>query len=178
MKKHFLVFALCLLVTPLFAQDNLSTKPLATKPYKLALGVRYLPGGPAPDITFNAKYFFRPQSAIEVQAGKLSRNQATMATISYIWQPELLTSAKLRPYAGIGVGAIRYHDFQPESSIIKTNPVAVLNAGLEYRLSKAPLAFSLDYRAPIVRFDTSPTQARTPLSDFSNLGVGIKFLLK
>ncbi len=178
MKKHFLLFALFLLSVPLLAQDSLSTKPLATKPYKLALGVRYSPGGPASDITFNARYFFRPQSAIDVQAGKLARNNAYVATVSYVWQPALLTSSRLRPYVGLGVGAIRYQDHQPEGSIVKTNPVAVLNTGLEYRLRKAPIAFSLDYRAPIVRFDTSPIQARTPLSDFSNLGVGIKFLLK
>jgi hypothetical protein len=178
MKKYFLVFALCLLAAPLFAQDSLSTKPLATKPYKLALGVRYLPGGPAPDITFNAKYFFRPQSAIEVQAGKLSRNQATMATISYIWQPQLITSSNFRPYVGAGLGVMRYHDYQPEGTIIKTDPVAVINAGVEYRFSKAPIALSLDYRTPVVRIENSPTQARTPIGDYSSLAFGIKFLLR
>ncbi|HEY4651085.1 MAG TPA: hypothetical protein VIG72_06705 [Pontibacter sp.] len=180
MKKKILFSGFCLFATAttLLAQDSLSVKPVATKPYKLALGLRYSPGGPAADFGFTAKYFIGAQSALEAQATKFSYSDSYMATVSYVWQPQLLTSSGLRPYISAGIGAMRYHDQHPDNSFIKTNPVAVVNAGVEYKFRRAPVALSLDYRAPVLRYDNSPYQSRKPLSDYGNLGIGVKLLLR
>lgn len=180
MKNKILLICFCLFAatTHLLAQDSLSVTPAATKPYKLALGVRYSPGGPGADFGFTAKYFIGTQSALEAQVLKLTYSDSYMATVSYVWQPQLLTSSGLRPYISAGLGAMRYLDRHPDVSFIKTNPIAVVSAGIEYKLPKAPVALSLDYRAPVLRYDNSPYQSRKPVSDYGNLGIGVKLLLK
>ncbi len=180
MKKKILLFCIFLLtIAPaLQAQDSLLVTPRATMPYKFAFGLRYSPAGPGSDYSFTAKYFLSNQSALEAQASKLTFSDNYMATLSYIWQPQLLTSTNIRPYAGLGIGVLHYQDHHPEGRITKTSPVAVVTAGIEYTFSKVPIAISLDYRAPILRYDNSNTSPRLPLSTFSNFGLGIKFLLK
>ena len=180
MKKKNLLFCICLLtIAPaLQAQDSLLVTPRATMPYKFAFGLRYSPAGPGSDYSFTAKYFLSSQSALEVQASKLTYSDNYMATLNYIWQPQLLTSPNLRPYAGLGIGMLHYQDHHHEGPVTKTNPVAVITAGIEYTFPKAPVAISLDYRAPILRYDNSNTTPRLPLSRFSNFGLGIKFLLR
>ncbi len=183
MKIKLTLLCICLLSTfsALQAQDSLSTQPRATAPYKLAVGARFTYGGPTgADVNLTAKYFIGRQSALEVQLPVVPQSKFQLALLSYIWQPQLLSTSRFRPYAGLGVGVMRARNpgFYPEEPDMKTNPVAVATFGVEYTFKNAPVSLSLDYRAPFMRFDNSSYQPRLPLENTRTFGIGVKYLLK
>ncbi|MFD2246638.1 porin family protein [Pontibacter ruber] len=187
MKKIILPLLLCLcglsLPATLQAQDSLSVKPQATAPYKVAVGARFSAGGPTgADLSITAKYFIGKQSALEAQSTVNPQNRYFLASLSYIWQPQLLTSSRFRPYAGLGVGVLRsrnyYYDGRSTSEHIKVNPVGVATIGVEYTFPKAPIALSLDYRSTFLRLDNTSTQPTFDLRNSSNIGLGVKFLIR
>ncbi|WP_242926344.1 hypothetical protein [Pontibacter vulgaris] len=183
MKNKIMLLCLCLLssLNTLQAQDSLRVKPQATAPYKAAIGARLSYGGPTgADISISAKYFIGKESALEAQSSIIKDSRIFLASLSYIWQPQLLTSSRFRPYAGLGLGVMRSHNYTyyPEEPDITTNLVTVASFGMEYTFKKAPISLSLDYRAPFMRFDNSPYQPRMPLEQARTIGVGVKFLLK
>ncbi|MHC2991118.1 hypothetical protein OB13_05795 [Pontibacter sp. HJ8] len=161
------------------AQDSLHVKPQVSAPYKAAIGFRYSPGGPmGGDLGVTAKYFFRPQSALEAYSNLNLESRYFLASLSYIWQPKLATSERFRPYAGIGGGVLRnnnIHFVNGEQAYI--NPVAIATLGMEYQFKKLPLALSLDYRSTFMRFGNS-TPDHLHLSRSSNLGLGVKYTFR
>ena len=182
MKKIMLLLCLCGLALPatLQAQDSLTVKPQVQAPYKFAIGARFSPGGlTGADLSISAKYFIGKESALEVQSSVNPESRYYLASLSYIWQPKLATSDRFRPYAGLGVGVLRSRYYYDGSSeYIKVNPVGVATFGIEYTFKKAPIALSLDYRSTFIRFDNSNRPTYFSLNQSSNLGLGVKFLIK
>ncbi|MFD2513915.1 outer membrane beta-barrel protein [Pontibacter locisalis] len=169
-----------LMTTPALAQeDALTSKPGALAPYKTAIGFRYSPSNKfGADLAITAKHFIRPESAIEAQVGITNYNRAYFASIQYVWQPQLLTSNRLRPYAGIGLGLSgtefnRNGEQQPFS----TNLVGLGNIGIEYTFPKVPLSLSLDYRHAIFGYKTDSFKD-LPINRLNNIGIGLKYNFK
>jgi hypothetical protein len=185
MKKIMLLLCLCGLTLPatLQAQDSLSVKPQVQAPYKLAIGARFAAGAATGgDLSISAKYFIGKESALEAQSSVNPESRFFLASLSYIWQPKLATSDRFRPYAGLGVGILRsrnyYYDGSSMNEFIKVNPVAVATFGIEYTFKKAPIALSLDYRSTFMRYDNSNRPTYFSLNQSSNLGLGVKFLIR
>lgn len=168
---------LCLSVQ---AEDSLQVKQQVSAPYKLAVGLRYASGPQGADLGVTAKYFIGKQSALEAYSDLNPESRYFLASLSYIWQPKLATSDRLRPYAGLGIGLLRtnnpyppYYDGPPSY----TNPVGVATFGVEYSLKKIPLAISLDYRSTFVRYGRS-TPPYVNLNNSSNIGLGLKYTFR
>ncbi|WP_242921486.1 hypothetical protein [Pontibacter liquoris] len=179
MKKILLLLLLCFGGFNLHAQDSLSVKPAATAPYKLAIGARYYAGGPlGADVSISAKYFIGRESALEAQSNIFHGSRYFLTSLSYIWQPQLLTSSRLQPYAGLGVGVMKSRTYYPAEERVKINPVGVATFGIEYSFKNAPIALSLDYRATFLRLDNTDTPPTISLGNTSNFGLGIKYLLR
>jgi hypothetical protein len=168
----------CLMVHPIMAQDESPTsKPNAIAPYKTAVGIRlssyHMYGS---DLSVSAKHFIRPEKALELQVGTTSRHHH--ASLQFIWQPQLLTSPRLRPYAGIGLGLTgtefnRYGEKQP----METNLVGLASFGIEYTFPKAPMTLSLDYRHAFVGYKHD-YEKDVPINRLNNLGFGLKYSFK
>lgn len=169
-----------LMATPVLAQEDAPTStPGALAPYKTAIGFRYSPSNQfGADLAITAKHFIRPESAIEAQMGITNYNRGYLASIQYVWQPQLLTSSRLRPYAGIGIGLTGTEfNTQGEQQPWSTNLIGIASFGIEYTLSKAPLTFSLDYRHAFVGYKTDSFKD-VPLNRLHNIGLGVKYLFK
>ena len=181
MKNKCLYPALCafaLLSTPLMAQtdDAPTSKPNAIAPYKTAIGLRL---SPTPmygsELVLTAKHFIRPESALEAQVGFINYNRGFMASLQYVWQPQLLTSKRFRPYAGIGLG-ITGSNFNRhgEQQSLSTNVIGLASFGIEYSFAKLPLALSLDYRHAFAGYKTDYDK-HVPLKRLNNVGFGLKY---
>jgi hypothetical protein len=169
-------------VTALHAQDTLSVKQQATKPYKLALGARFSTMGPlGADLALSAKYFIGKESALEVQTTAIPGSNFYQASLSYIWQPQLLSSSQFRPYAGLGAGIMRTkYDFSPEEEKRYVKAAAIGVIGIEYQLKKLPLALSFDYRMELLGYYLKNNVTTPGLSTSypSNIGIGVKYIIK
>ena len=181
MKNKRLYPILCaftLLSTPLMAQtsDAPTSKPNAIAPYKTAIGLRLSPS-PAygSELSFTAKHFISPESALEAQICLINYNRGYMASLQYVWQPQLLTPKRLRPYAGIGLG-ITGTEFNRygEKQALATNLVGVFSIGIEYSFTKVPLTLSLDYRNAFAGYKTDYDK-HVPLNRLNNVGFGLKY---
>lgn len=181
MKNKTLLLALCMLAaaTTLHAQDTLSVKQQASAPYKLAVGARFSSLGPlGADLSLSAKYFIGKESALEAQATAVPGSDFFQASLNYIWQPQLLSSSQFRPYVGVGVGFIRIDFSRFEDGEKFINPVGVFTIGAEYSFKKLPIAVSVDYRNPFLRYNNSSTQSKFTSGYYGNIGLGIKYILK
>ncbi|MBD1397514.1 hypothetical protein H9Q13_10080 [Pontibacter sp. JH31] len=159
------------------AQDSLQVKSQVSAPYKIAIGIRYATGGPTGvDLGVTAKYFFRPQSAIELHSTLSPEARYYLASLSYIWQPKLATSERFRPYAGIGIGFLRPDSRFYGNEVDRNNIVVLPTIGIEYQLKKVPLAISLDYRSTFMRIHSGTTQLNMRHS--SNIGLGVKYTFR
>lgn len=180
MKKKLLIslVSLCVWGT-VQAQDSLQVKPQVSAPYKVAVGIRYAFGGlTGGDPGITAKYFIGRQSALEAYSNMHLESRYFLASLSYIWQPKLATSERLRPYVGIGGGILRDNNLLSTSGErAYTNPVAIATLGVEYQFKKLPLAVSLDYRSTFLRFGNS-TPHHLHLSRSSNVGLGLKYTFR
>ena len=171
----------CLTALPSMAQEEaITSKPGAYAPYKFSIGLRYANnGGPTgADIGATAKYFFTKQSAVEVQSTIHPKASYYLASLSYIWQPQLLTSARFRPYAGIGLSLIRASDNFSSTESRYSNLVITPSFGVEYQFKKLPLALSIDYRSTHLRLNTGSTTNNINLRTTSNIGFGLKYTFK
>ncbi|GGG09695.1 hypothetical protein [Pontibacter amylolyticus] len=163
------------------AQDSLQVQPQqVSAPYKLAVGLRYAVGPTGLTLGVTAKYFIREQSALEAYSDVNPESRQFLSSLSYIWQPKLATSNRLRPYAGIGVGLLRTNNPAPtyfDGPASYINPVGVASFGAEYSFKKLPLALSLDYRSTFLRYGrTTPNYVNHYRS--SNLGIGLKYTFR
>ncbi|GHA64020.1 outer membrane beta-barrel protein [Pontibacter akesuensis] len=174
-----LLGAIALFATPALAQDTPTSKPQATAPYNTSIGFRASVAGPSgltPEIRI--KHFIRPQSALELQVGQWNYQGAYQASLHYLWQPQLLTSSRLRPYAGLGIGAVgSTKDRFGERQVMETHAVLLGSVGVEYAFRKLPLAVSLDYRYVVTGFNTHSFDAVNG-SRASTFGIGLKYTLR
>jgi opacity protein-like surface antigen len=178
MKKKLLIslISLCVWGT-VQAQDSLHVKPQVSAPYKAAVGLRYSAGGPAgADLGITAKYFFRPQSALELHSTINPEARYYLASLSYIWQPKLATSDRFRPYAGIGVGFLRPDNRFYGEETDRSNIVIIPTLGIEYKFKRIPIAISLDYRSTFLRVSNGASQLN--MNHSSNLGLGLKYTFR
>ncbi|MBC5994220.1 outer membrane beta-barrel protein [Pontibacter cellulosilyticus] len=169
--------ALCLFALPALAQDDAPTsKPNAISSYKTAIGLRFSPSYRfRPDVTVTAKHFISPEFAVEAQAGTADYDKGYHASLQYVWQPQLLTSQRLRPYAGIGLGVTgtevsRYREEQP----LSTNLIGIGSIGLEYSFAKVPISLSVDYRHALFGYKTDSFKDM-PINRINNVAVGLKY---
>ncbi|SIQ65956.1 hypothetical protein [Pontibacter lucknowensis] len=181
MKKKLLIlcFSLCL-AGAAQAQDSLQVKPQVSAPYKLAVGMRYATGPQGADLGITAKYFIGKQSAWEAYSDLNPESRYFLASLSYIWQPKLATSDRVRPYAGVGVGLLKTNNPSPahfDGPASYTNPVGIASFGFEYSLKKIPLAISLDYRSTFMRYGRA-TPRYVDLIRSSNAGIGLKYTFR
>jgi hypothetical protein len=173
-----LLAALVLLSFPVLAQEDAPTsKPSAIAPYKTAVGIRYSPtpayGGS--ELTFTAKHFIRPESALEANIGFIDHNRAFMTSLQYVWQPQLLTFSRLRPYAGIGLGLTgNMYNNRAEKQPLETNLVILNSIGVEYTFPKIPVAVSLDYRHAFASFKYDDTKD-LPKRKLNTIALGLKY---
>ncbi len=174
-----LLSALTLAASPLRAQDTLTSKPQAVAPYKFSAGLRVSTGGPAGTLPeLRLKYFVKPETALELQVGKLGFQESFQASLHYLWQPQLLTSNRLRPYAGIGIGAVgtgRDRNFEKQD--MQVGAVLLSTVGIEYTFPKIPLALSLDYRHTILGLNTN-TFDYIGFSRVNTVGLSVKYLIR
>ncbi|WP_299984101.1 outer membrane beta-barrel protein [uncultured Pontibacter sp.] len=182
MKKILLIlpFSLCLAGAAQAQQDSLHVKPYVSAPYKLAVGMRYATGPAGLALGITAKYFIREQAALEAYSDLNPEARQFLSSISYVWQPKLTTSSRLRPYAGVGVGLLHTKNPAPmyfDGPSSYTNPVGVFSFGAEYAFKKLPLAISLDYRSTFLRYGRS-TPAYVNHYRASNLGIGLKYTFR
>jgi len=170
---------LALAVAPLHAQDAPSTTLQATAPYRTAIGLRYSPSSAAgPDASISIKHFFRRETAVEAQVGRLPYSSAYQASLHYIWQPQLLSSSRFRPYAGVGVGVTGTNrDIYGEQQRMEIGAVGMVTIGIEYTFPRAPLSLSLDYRHTFVGYKTDYLRD-VPLQRMSNLGFSVKYIIR
>ncbi|RDV13778.1 hypothetical protein DXT99_17225 [Pontibacter diazotrophicus] len=175
-----LLGALALAASPLRAQNEMPiSKPQATAPYRTAIGFRTNASGPAgAKFELRMKHFVKPESAFELQVGQWHYHESYQASLHYIWQPQLLTSSRLKPYAGIGIGAVgttrnRYLEKQD----MEVGAVLLASAGLEYTFPKIPLALSIDYRHTLIGHNTH-TLRSLPLTRMHSFGIGIKYIFR
>ena len=173
-----LLGALSYFSAPALAQndDAPTSKPGAVAPYRTSVGLRFSPSGKyGTDLTITARHFIRPESAIEAQVGLFNFNRGYQASLQYVWQPQLLSSQRLRPYAGIGIGitGTEFNRYGEQQSMA-TNLTGIASVGIEYTFSKIPLALSLDYRFAFVGDTTDPVKD-VPLNRFNNVGVTVKY---
>lgn len=172
-----LLVALPLFVQPALAQEEAPTSTLqAVAPYKFSLGIRTSVGGPAgiqPEL--HLKYFVRPETALELQAGAIGYKGSYQASLHYLWQPQLLSSSRLRPFAGIGISAVSTKgDMFHEKEKMEIGAAAIATFGIEYTFRKMPLAISLDYRHAVLGLRTQTSQY-TGYSRLNTLGLGLKY---
>lgn len=177
MKKKLLIscFSLCL-IGKAQAQDSLQI----SAPYKLALGLRYAVGPAGLTLGATAKYFIREQSALEAYSDLNPDARQFLSSISYIWQPKLATSNRLRPYAGIGVGLLHTNNPAPayfDGPASYINPVGVVSFGAEYSSKKLPLALSFDYRSTFLRYGRSTPHYVNQYRS-NNLAIGLKYTFR
>ncbi|WP_266203696.1 hypothetical protein [Pontibacter kalidii] len=175
-----LLSALSCLAAPALAQtiEAPSSKPGAVAPYRTSLGFRTTWGGPSGVNTeLRLKHFIRPQSALELQAGQWHYQGAYQASLHYLWQPQLLTSSRIRPYAGLGIGAVGgTRDRFNEKQDMEVGAVLLGSVGIEYTFPRLPLAISLDYRFTAIGLNTN-TFEYFGHSRMNTLGVGLKYTL-
>lgn len=174
-----LLSLLALAAAPLHAQYAPVSTLQATAPYRMALGLRYSPSPMAgPDAAISIKHFFWRESAVEAQVGRLPYRNAYQASLHYIWQPQLLSSSRFRPYAGIGVGITGTNrDLYGERQHMKAGAVGMVTIGIEYTFPKAPIALSVDYRHTFVGYKTDYLRD-VPLERMSNLGFSLKYIIR
>ena len=174
-----LLCALSLAAAPLFAQDLATSKPQAVAPYKAAAGIRVTTGIPAGTLAeLRLKYFVKPESALELQVGQLGFRESFQTSLHYIWQPQLVSSSRLRPYAGIGVGLTGTNrNIYGEKQSLQTNLVGIATIGIEYTFPKAPFSLSLDYRNAFVGYKMDSFRD-TPLRRMNNVGLSVKYLIR
>lgn len=169
--------AFSFLTLPALAQDDVPTsKPNAIAPYKTAVGLRMSPTLIyGPELTITAKHFIRPESALEAEIGMVNYNRSYLASLQYVWQPQLLTSKRFRPYVGIGLG-VTGTNYTPraEKQDFETNLVGLTKFGIEYTFPKAPIALSLDYRHAFYGYKTDDYK-HVPLNRLNNIGFGLKY---
>jgi opacity protein-like surface antigen len=180
MKKLLISLAGMLLYLSAHAQDTLQVKQQVSAPYKLAVGFRYATGPTAITLGVTAKYFIREQAALEVYSDLNPEARHFLTSLSYVWQPKLATSARFRPYAGIGVGVLHTKNPAPtyfEGPASYTKPVGVYSFGVEYSFKKIPLALSLDYRSTFLRNGPS-TPYYFPYHRANNVGLGLKYTFR
>ncbi|MCP2042888.1 outer membrane beta-barrel protein [Pontibacter sp. HSC-36F09] len=179
MKKKLLISCFSMLVfISAQAQDSLQVKPQVSAPYKLAVGLRYSTGGPmGVDLGVSAKYFIGRESALEAHTALSPAARFHLTSLSYIWQPKLLTSERFRPYAGIGAGLLTVRDGFSNDDAKYTRAVAVATFGVEYKFKKVPIAISLDYRSTFIRFGPA-VPAYYNLNNTSNIGLGVKYTFR
>lgn len=181
MKKKLLLSLIgVLLCLSVQAQDSLQIKQQVSAPYKLAVGFRYAAGPTALSLGITAKYFIREQAALEAYSDLNPESRHFLTSLSYVWQPKLATSARFRPYAGIGVGVLRIDNpstqfFDGPASY--TKPVGVYSFGVEYSFKKIPLALSLDYRSTFLRNGHS-TPTYFSYLRANNIGLGLKYTFR
>ena len=182
MKKKLLILCFSLsFVGAAQAQDSLQVQPQqVSAPYKLAVGPRYAVGLAGLTLGVTAKYFIREQSALEAYSDLNPDSRQFISSISYLWQPKLATSNRLRPYAGIGVGLLRTNNPAPtyfDGPATYINPVGVVSFGAEYSFKKLPLALSLDYRSTFLRYGRSTPHYVNQYRS-NNLGIGLKYTFR
>ncbi|MHA6248677.1 hypothetical protein ACXYMU_12115 [Pontibacter sp. CAU 1760] len=174
-----LLSALALAASPLRAQELPTPKPQAVAPYKFSAGLRvsmFGPSGTLPELRL--KYFVKPEAALELQVGKVGFRESYQASLHYLWQPQLLTSNRLRPYAGLGLGLTgTTRDVHYEEQPLQTNLVGIATIGLEYTFPKAPIALSLDYRHTFAGYKTDQFKD-VPLRRMNNIGLSVKYLIR
>ncbi|AKD05566.1 hypothetical protein PKOR_06755 [Pontibacter korlensis] len=170
--------ALSLFALPAIAQDTPTSKPNAIAPYKTAIGYRASVGGPTGiQHELRIKRFVKPEAALELQVGRWGHRESYQASLHYLWQPQLLTSSRLRPYAGVGIGAVGttrgwYYEKQP----LKVGAILLASVGVEYAFQKIPLAVSLDYRHAVLGVNTDSYSFRG-FSYMNTLGLGLKYTI-
>ncbi|MCX2740485.1 hypothetical protein [Pontibacter anaerobius] len=173
-----LLGALSYFAGPALAQtdDVPSSKPQAVAPYKTSLGFRTTWGGPSGiDSELRLKHFVGPQSALELQVGQWHYQRAYQASLHYLWQPQLLTSSRLRPYAGLGIGAVGgSRDRFNEKQDMEVGAMLLASVGIEYTFPRLPLAISVDYRHMMLGLNTNNFEYFGH-SRISTLGVGLKY---
>ncbi|RAU84191.1 porin family protein [Pontibacter arcticus] len=155
-KSAILVPALLCLILNSYAQDAPTSEPGATAPYKTAIGFRTTFGGPS-GLTSNLsiKHFFWKEAALELQAGQTGNRNTYHTTLSFIWQPQLISVSRLRPFAGAGIGvAGTNRDAFGERQNFEVRPVLTGVVGIEYTFPKAPISISADYRFHILGVNT------------------------
>ncbi|WP_018476447.1 outer membrane beta-barrel protein [Pontibacter roseus] len=178
MKKKLLtsLINLCLF-SAAQAQDSLQVKHHVSAPYKVAVGIRYSAGGPTGvDLGITGKFFFSRQSALEVHSTINPNARNYLASLSYIWQPKLATSERIRPYAGIGMGIIRPDSKYYDNETTQSNLVVIPTIGIEYQFRRLPIAVSLDYRSTLMRVGGGSYNLN--LRNTSNLGLGLKYTFR
>ncbi|WP_276498310.1 hypothetical protein [Pontibacter litorisediminis] len=172
-----LLGALSYFSSPAQAQDDAPTsKPRAMAPYKTSLGLHSTWGGPSGfSSELRLKRFVSPQSALELQVGQWQYQGAYQASLHYLWQPQLLTSSRIRPYAGIGIGAVgSTRGLFNEKQDMVVRAVALTSIGIEYTFPKLPLAISVDYRHTLIRFNAHTFNAIND-NNHNTLSVGLKY---
>jgi hypothetical protein len=175
-----LLALLALAAPPLRAQDEVPTStPQATAPYRTAFGFRTTAGGPAGIRSeLRLKHFVRPESAFELQVGQWQYHESYQTSLHYIWQPQLLSSSRLRPYAGIGIGAVgTTRDRFYEKQDMEVGTVLLASVGLEYTFPKIPLALSIDYRHTVLGYKMHTLHGISP-SRMHSFGIGLKYILR
>ncbi|WP_299758848.1 hypothetical protein [uncultured Pontibacter sp.] len=172
-----LLSALSYFSSPALAQTDVPTsKPQAVAPYKTSLGLHATWGGPSGiSSELRLKHFVGSQSALELQAGlgQWQNRGVYQASLHYLWQPQLLTSSRFRPYAGFGVGAVGSTSFN-EKQDMEIQAALLTSIGIEYTFPKLPLAVSVDYRHTLVRLNTHTFDAFNK-SNMGTLGIGLKY---
>jgi len=114
---------------------------------------------------------------VEAQFGRLS-GSAYQASLHYIWQPQLLSSSRFRPYAGIGVGLTATdRNIYGEEQHLETGAVGIATVGIEYTFPKAPIALSLDYRHSFAGYKSNYLRD-VPLRRMNNFGFSVKYIIR
>ncbi|GAB3825622.1 hypothetical protein GCM10028895_35450 [Pontibacter rugosus] len=171
-----LLGAMTLFALPVLAQETPASTPQAVAPYKTAIGFRTSFGGSSGTHSdLRLKHFIKPETALELQVGQLSYRDTYQASLHYIWQPQLLSTSRLRPYAGIGIGAVgTTRNRLYEKQDLEMGAVVLGSVGIEYTFRKLPLSVSLDYRHTLLGLSTSTFQYRG-YSSMNSVGLGLKY---
>lgn len=182
MKKRLifpLLVAMLLTASSLHAQDAPASKPQATAPYKAAFGLRTTFSGPSGiKSELRLKYFINSEAALELQAGEWFYQKAYHASLHYLWQPQLLSSSRFRPYAGIGIGVVgTTRDKFHEQQNLEMGAVLLGSLGVEYTFPRLPLALSLDYRHTLLGLNTDTFRAIRP-AGMNTLGFSVKYIIR
>ncbi len=169
---------MALATSSLLAQDLPAAIPQAAAPYKTAIGLRATYGGPTgTGLDVSVKHFFWKESAIEAQFSLPARG-TYLASVSYLWQPQLLHSSRFRPYAGLGLGIVGTNQSRlGERQPMETNLVGSYTIGIEYTFPRAPIALSLDYHRTFAGYKIDYMRGAS-LNTLTSIGVGFKYIIR
>lgn len=110
--------------------------------------------------------------------GQWHYHESYQASLHYIWQPQLLTSSRLWPYAGIGIGAVSTtRDRYLEKQDMEVGAVLLASAGVGHAFPRIPLSLSVDYRQTMLGYNTQ-TLRSLPYTRMHSFGIGLKYIFR